>query len=103
MNVNAINNLHPLQSATTSLSRMKAMTPRQKQLKQTADEVVGTAFFGEIFKTMRNSKLKGAFGHGGRGEEIFSAQLHEVLAKRMSHNSNFGINQALYKRFADKV
>ncbi len=76
---------------------------KQTALKNTVDEVVGTLFFGEVFKAMRNSRLKGAYGHGGRGEEIFAAQLHDTLAKRMSHNARLGINEALYRRMKKLV
>jgi Rod binding domain-containing protein len=76
---------------------------KQKALKNTVDELVGTMFFGEVFKAMRQSGLKGKFGHGGRGEEVFSAQLHDVLAKRMAHNAKLGINESLYRRFAKAV
>lgn len=90
------NRLNP--SAATRAAR--PTTPRQRQLKEAVDEAVGSIFFGEVFKRMRESKLKGPYGHGGRGEEIFSAQLHETLAKRMSHQANFRINDALYARLA---
>ncbi|MGB9626683.1 MAG: rod-binding protein [Phycisphaerae bacterium] len=78
-------------------------TAKQAALKNTVDELVGTLFFGEVFKAMRNSKLKGAYGHGGRGEEVFTAQLHDALAKRMSHNARLGINEALYRRMKKLV
>lgn len=103
MSISAVSSLYRVLSPAASSAAAKPMTPRQKELRQAADEVVGSVFFGEMFKAMRSSRLKGEFGHGGRGEEVFSAQLHEVLAKRMSHGGKFGLNDALYKRFAANV
>ncbi len=97
MSVEPVSNLNRT-GAPTRLSAPR--TPRERQLKRAADELVGTVFFGEVFKAMRNSTLKGKFGHGGRGEEVFSAQLHEVLAKRMGRSARLGINESLYRRFA---
>lgn len=78
-------------------------TPRQQALRQAVDELVGSVFFGEIFRALRNSRLQGPYGHGGRGEEIFSAQLHGILAERMGHGARLGINDSLYRRLAGKV
>jgi len=78
-------------------------TPRQQALRQAVDELVGGVFFGEIFRALRTSRLQGPYGHGGRGEEIFSAQLHGILAERMGHGARLGINDSLYRRFAGKV
>ena len=75
------------------------MTPRQKELKAVVGELVGSVFFGEVFKAVRESKLKGEYGHGGRGEEIFSAQLHDVLARKMGRSSRLGLNDAIYRYF----
>jgi Rod binding domain-containing protein len=67
------------------------------QLRQATGQVVGSVFFGTLMKTMRDSELKGKYGHGGRGEEVFSAQLHGVLAERMGEASSGGVSTALYK------
>ncbi len=90
-------------SAAPGAAGQNTMTPRQRELRKAVNELVGGMFFGEIFKAVRESKLKGAYGHGGRGEEIFSAQLHDVLAKRMGRSAKLGINESLYRRFAKKV
>ncbi len=67
------------------------------RLRETAREVVGSVFFGTLLKAMRESGLKGAYGHGGRGEEIFSAQLHGVLAERMGATMRGGLGDAIYR------
>ncbi|MGB0716399.1 MAG: rod-binding protein [Phycisphaerae bacterium] len=67
------------------------------QLREAAGEVVGTVFYGTLMKMMRESKLKGEYGHGGRGEEVFSAQLHDQYAREMGGRQQ-GLADALYQR-----
>lgn len=68
------------------------------RLKQTAGQVVGSVFFGTMLKMMHESPLKGKVGHGGRGEEVFAAQLHGVLAERAGTAMQRGLGEVLYKR-----
>jgi hypothetical protein len=68
-----------------------------KRLRHAAATVVGTVFFGTLLKTMRESRLRGPFGHGGRGEEIFSAQLHGLLAERAGTSFKGGLGDAVYR------
>ena len=68
------------------------------QLRETMGRVLGSVFFGTLLKTMRESKLEGPFGHGGRGEEIFAAQLHGVLAERAGSAMRSGLADALLNR-----
>jgi hypothetical protein len=79
---------HEPTSATRDLDRLREVTGK----------VVGSVFFGTLLKTMRESELKGAYGHGGRGEEIFSAQLHGILAERMGARLQPGLGNAVYDR-----
>ena len=54
-------------------------------------EVVGTVFYGTLLKTMRASNLKGQYGHGGRGEEVFQAQLDQTLADQAGQAASFNL------------
>lgn len=58
---------------------------------------MGSVFFGTLLKTMRESKIKGTFGHGGRGEEVFSAQLDGILAEKMGESKDGGIADAMFR------
>ena len=76
----------------------QSVTRDLTQLREVTGKVVGNVFFGSMLKMMRDSKIKGTFGHGGRGEEVFSGQLHGVLAERMGERANGGVVEALYKQ-----
>ena len=66
------------------------------RLHDAVGEVVGSVFYGTLLKTMRESTLKGPFGHGGRGEEIFAAQLHGIMAEGLGKATRGGLADVLY-------
>lgn len=68
------------------------------RLRETIGQVIGSVFFGTLLKTMRESSFKGQYGHGGRGEEVFAAQLHGLLAERMGTTAQNGLADVLYDR-----
>ena len=69
-------------------------------LRDAVDRVLGSVFYGPLLQTMRSSSLKGAVGHGGRGEEIFQNQLDQLFAERAGQASNNGLGETLFNRFA---
>jgi Rod binding domain-containing protein len=71
------------------------------KLRQATGQVVGQVFYGTLLKTMRESSLKGKYGHGGRGEEVFKGQLHGLLAERLGEaQGDQGIADVMYRHFA---
>jgi Rod binding domain-containing protein len=66
-------------------------------LKQAANEVLGSVFFAPMLKIARDNPLKGKYGHGGRGEEVFGAQLDMELARQASHRLDGGLADALVR------
>lgn len=85
--------------ATTGIAaeRAGAADAAARQLKQMAGEVVGSTFFGTLLKMVRESELKGPYGHGGRGEEVFKAQLHGLYAERLGGAMETSLSDALYR------
>ena len=72
-----------LQETTTQATGLQEKPENGKsRLREVADQVVGQIFYGTMLRQMRKSAFKGKYGHGGRGEEVFQAQLHDVLATR---------------------
>lgn len=68
------------------------------RLKEATEKVVGSVFFGSMLKMMRESTIRGALGHGGRGEEVFAGQLHGIFAERMGARAHGGIADVLYAK-----
>jgi len=73
-------------------------TPADPILRQRVDELVGQTFFGTLLRTMRSSCLKGPYGHGGRGEEVFGSQLDMLLAEQVGRSARSSLNEAIYRR-----
>lgn len=71
---------------------------RLKSLRDAAGKTVGSTFYGTIFQMMRKSPFKTEIGHGGRGEEVFAAQLHGILAERMGECRKNNLSDVLYRR-----
>jgi hypothetical protein len=65
--------------------------------------VVGTTFYGTLMKQMRETRCKGAYGHGGRGEEVFAAQLHGLLAERMGEARRDPLQKAMVHQLQRRV
>jgi hypothetical protein len=90
-----------VQSRKTSLSDAPASAQGENaqgtELRQRLGEFVGNVFYGTLIRQMQESKLKGPFLHGGRGEEVFQAQLGMELAKRLGRAPNDPVTNRLYE------
>jgi len=84
-----------IQSALAS----PAKVPARSALRRAADELVGEVFYGTLLRQMRQSPLKGKYGHGGRGEEVFQGQLDAVFAARAGQARGGDLAAAVVKRF----
>ena len=86
---------------TTGVDTVAATTNAAKRdldrLREAAGELVGSVFYGTLLRTMRESELKGRYGHGGRGEEVFGAQLHGIMAEEMGRVTKGGLAEVLYE------
>ena len=81
--------------ATTQMSPVaKADLSR---LRQAAGQTVGSFFYGTLLRTMRESSLKGDYGHGGRGEDVFAGQLHNMMAERLGTSPNNDLGDIVYR------
>ncbi|MFQ5495573.1 MAG: hypothetical protein ACE5EX_09350 [Phycisphaerae bacterium] len=87
----------------TADRRSQAATPGAappadlQRLRTVAGQVVGSTFYGTLLKIMRDSSLKGPYGHGGRGEQVFGAQLDGLLAERMGTTTQGGLADGLFR------
>ena len=80
-----------------------AVARRLEQMRETLGKVVGSVFFGTLLGAMRSSTLKGSYGHGGRGEEVFAGQLHGMLAERMGMANSYGLGEGIFKHYAPQA
>lgn len=96
-NVNTTANLDPAKLAAL------ARTQKQAALRQAVGEMVGATFFGEMLKIARSSPLKSELGHGGRGEEVFGAQLDFEFARLAGQGMRGGLTDAICKRLSKGV
>ena len=88
--------LSPINRLTTNAA---AQPPARERLGDAADQVVGATFYGTLLRSMRNSTLRGEYGHGGRGEEIFQAQLDQVFAADAGRARSSSLTEAVVRLY----
>ncbi len=69
----------------------------RQTVRQRVGEVVGDVFYGALLRQVQNSRLKGAYFHGGRGEDVFQGQLNIELARKIGQAGNNPIADRLTK------
>ncbi|MHC4063068.1 MAG: hypothetical protein ACYSUQ_07270 [Planctomycetota bacterium] len=88
--LNAIAESSPTPAATSSADA---------RLGDAADRVVGATFYGTLLRTLRSSSLRGEYGHGGRGEEVFQAQLDQIFAEQAGRARNFDLSKVIARTY----
>jgi hypothetical protein len=76
---------------------------RAAPLRQQMTELVGLALFLPLLKQARQSAFRSDLFHGGAGEDMFAAQLDQVIADRLSRRTNLPLVQAAYRRYAQPI
>src|SRR5690242_14559171 len=79
---------------------LKTPQERHAALRQAAQEVVGTTFLGEMLKLSRSTPFKNKMFHGGRGEEMFQAQLDAELTRRAGGAMQNNLSEAIVNRLS---
>ena len=79
----ALPNPHSPHRSTLSELR-KVPEPSDHELREVFQRFVGETFFGHLLAAMRKTVGKPAYMHGGRAEEVFQAQLDQVLSEHMT-------------------
>jgi len=72
------------------------------RLRDTTQKVVGNVFYGTMLRALRASTLKGEYGHGGRGEEVFQAQLDQLLAEGAGQARKHDLVDVIVDRLAEQ-
>lgn len=71
----------------------------EKKLRETFNQFVGEACFGQMLKAMRSSLGEPAYFHGGRAEEVFQGQLDQVIAERMTVAAGERFSEPMFELF----
>lgn len=69
------------------------------ELREKFDEFVGSVFFGQLLKSMRQTLGEPAYFHGGRAEKIFQAQLDQTIVERIATGRSGGVADAMFELF----
>jgi len=74
----------------------------QGAVREAAEQLVAHALILPLLKSMENDPFRSEMFHGGQAEKAFGAQLHEILAERMSRKSDFPLVDAIEQRFTPR-
>lgn len=92
--------------SATAIDSAKSVDPvlgrGLSQLRELSGKIVGSIFYGTLLRSMRESVLKGEYGHGGRGEDIFAAQLHGLFAERLGAAKQNPLAESLYRHLENQ-
>lgn len=72
---------------------------KNEEIREAADQLVATAFILPLLEQARNDPFKSDMFHGGKAEEVFGQQLDVIFADNITKSANFGITDALVRRF----
>jgi hypothetical protein len=93
----------PAAPGAGELNPATSAAPPPGDARRAVGEIVGNVFYGTLLRQMHASNLKGAYFHGGRGEEAFQGQLVMELARRMGHAPNDPLANRIYHAIARRL
>ena len=97
--VNAMHGRTDAPGAMQSFDQLLASkSERSDPARESAQKLVGMALFLPLLKQMQNSPFKTDVFHGGRGEEVFTQQLHMTLADRLGQRMGGQLVDAVAER-----
>ena len=72
---------------------------QEQELRRVFNQFVGETFYGQLLSAMRKTVGRPAYFHGGRAEEVFQAQLDQVLGQRMAEASADSFTKPMFDLF----
>ena len=101
MNVN-LPSSHAIGAAQLSAPGPKPpdVAGKDAEVREAFQSFVGQTLFGQMLKAMRRTVDKPAYFHGGRAEEIFTEQLDQLLAEKISDASAEKFSGPMFELFA---
>lgn len=73
--------------AELNARRVGQPRPENLEMRKQFNQFAGQTFYGQLLASMRKTVDKPAYFHGGKGEEVFLAQMDQVLAEKLSDAS----------------
>ena len=100
--MNTIDSAFPATPMLSAMSKpsVSAKSQDDVEARETFQSVMGELLFGQMLKAMRKTVGKPAYFHGGRGEEIFTQHLDQILSKNMAEASGDTFVGPMYELFA---
>lgn len=100
MTVSAMNNKSTEVIADQAMTR-KPVAPQgdDGELRKAFDSFVGETFFNQMLQSMRKTVGKPAYFHGGRTEEVFTQQLDQTLAEKLTAASADKLSGPMFDLF----
>ncbi len=97
-----MNGITPTLPPPAAASGLGVRDQRLHDLRESSEQLVASAFVQTLLDASQHSRLKGAVGHGGRGEEVFAEQMNIILAERIAASPRLGVAEAVYERLAQR-
>ncbi len=109
--MNTLPIMTPLQHTTNDAARSaqapKAQPPSvlvssrtdSPELREAFDEFIGTTFYSQMMKAMRETVEKPAYFHGGRAEEVFQSEMDQVVVKDLAKSSGSQLSGPMFELF----
>ena len=74
-------------------------TADDAKLHEAFNDFVGETFYGQMLQSLRKSVGKSPRFNGGRGEEVFTKQLDQVLAQKLAKSDGDKLSGSMYRLF----
>lgn len=69
------------------------------EVREAFNDFVGQTFFMQLLSEMRKTVDKPAYLHGGQTEEVFQAQMDQIMAERLSDASAESFSGPMFELF----
>ncbi len=92
--------LRASETANAGVVSREAEQSGDDEVRQKFQEILGELMFGQMLKSMRRTVDKPAYFHGGRAEEVFTQQLDQMLAQKISQSSGEQFFGPMYELWA---
>lgn len=96
--------VNPVSATTSNFLRGVSAAPKpatgeDAESREAFQKFVGQTFFGQLLQQMRKTTGDNPYFNGGQAEKMFTAQLDQVLAEKLSDASAASFADPMYDLF----